>query len=144
MRIIHQQVALVNPSEAKFADNLSFQTLSSLLHSRHLLVRRGGNERDSPHFAAFGACLLHVLDRHLIDFRLPLNNPPIQKSRGSQHIRQASRNLSARRSAGWLGNSVASAHKNGSSHIHRWFFNRKIHFYRLHSMSESEILHKFL
>ena len=69
MRIIHQQVALVNPSAAKFADNLSFQTLSSLLHSRHLLVRRGGNERDSPRFAAFRACLFHVLDRNLIDFR---------------------------------------------------------------------------
>ena len=69
MQIIHDQVELVNPFEAKFADNLSFQTLSSLLHSRHLLVRRGGNERDSPQLAAFGACLLHVLDRNLIDFR---------------------------------------------------------------------------
>jgi len=58
--------------------------LTLLFHNHHLLVRRGGNERDSPRFAAFGACLLHVLDRHLIDFRLPLNNPPIQKSRGSQ------------------------------------------------------------
>ena len=69
MRIIHRQVALVNPSEAKFADNLSLQTLSSLFHNHHLLVRRGGNERDSPQFAAFGACLLHVLDCNLIDFR---------------------------------------------------------------------------
>ena len=43
--------------------------MSLFLHNHHLLVRRGGNERDSPRFAAFGACLLHVLDRNLIDFR---------------------------------------------------------------------------
>ena len=81
---------LTNPHAGFSMTTWAQKPLSLFLHNHHLLVRRGGNERDSPRFAAFGACLLHVLDRNLIDFRKILRKFLVRQQQrticGQQHI----------------------------------------------------------